>query len=139
MEAYLALGGESELQQLFILLTLPWEPSEQPDNLHVFLSDQAASGDEVSAGIFLACLSISVSVHCEPTRPRPSSCVSFDSHPFKLAACFHARGVKTPAQTDRCSHISELRVQRRSVSPSQPVPGQAPRGRPCHIISVPAG
>lgn len=48
----LSTWRESELQQLFILLTLPWEPSEQADSLHVFLSDQAASGDEVSAGIF---------------------------------------------------------------------------------------
>lgn len=73
MEAYLALGGESELQQLFILLTLPWEPSEQPDNLHVFLSDQAASGDEVSAGIFWpVSVSRSLSTVSPPDRSLPA-------------------------------------------------------------------
>lgn len=40
MEAYLALGGKSELPKLFIRLALPWEPFEQLTDLHMFLLDQ---------------------------------------------------------------------------------------------------
>lgn len=39
MKVYLALGGKSELQKLFVILAFPWEPFEQQNDLHMFLLD----------------------------------------------------------------------------------------------------